>query len=73
MTDSIQSVAVRAFYDALDARWPLSLACPWDHDGLAVCDKVVALGSDGIVRTSKTDLKETVKTIFKDKQNDNQI
>ena len=43
------------------------------HDGLAVCDKVVALGSDGIVRTSKTDLKETVKTIFKDKQNDNQI
>ena len=41
--------------------------------GLAVCDKVVALGSDGIVRTSKTDLKETVKTIFKDKQNDNQI
>lgn len=37
MTDSIQSVAVRAFYDALDARWPLSLACPWDHDGLAVC------------------------------------
>ena len=43
------------------------------HDGLAVCDKVVALGSDGIVRTSKTDLKETVKTIFKDRQNDNQI
>lgn len=43
------------------------------HDGLVVCDKVVALGSDGIVRTSKTDLKETVKTIFKDKQNDNQI
>lgn len=43
------------------------------HDGLAVCDKVIALGSDGIVRTSKTDLKETVKTIFKDRQNDNQI
>lgn len=43
------------------------------HDGLAVCDKVVALGSDGIVRTSDTNLKETVKTIFKDTQNDNQI
>ena len=43
------------------------------HDGLAVCDKVVALGSDGIVRTSDTNLKETVKTIFKDQQNDNQI
>ena len=43
------------------------------HDGLAVCDKVVALGSDGIVRTADTNLKETVKTIFKDIQNDNQI
>ena len=43
------------------------------HDGLAVCDKVVALGSDGIVRTSDTNLKETVKTIFKNTQNDNQI
>ena len=43
------------------------------HDGLAVCDKVVALGSDGIVRTAGTNLKETVKTIFKDIQNDNQI
>lgn len=43
------------------------------HDGLAVCDKVVALGSDGIVRTAATDLKETVKTIFKDTKNDNQI
>ena len=43
------------------------------HDGLAVCDKVVALGSDGIVRTETANLKETVKTIFKDRQNDNQI
>lgn len=43
------------------------------HDGLAVCDKVVALGSDGIVRTADTNMKETVKTIFKDIQNDNQI
>ena len=43
------------------------------HDGLAVCDKVVALGSDGIVRTADTNLKETVKTIFKDIRNDNQI
>ena len=43
------------------------------HDGQAVCDKVVALGSDGIVRTADTNLKETVKTIFKDIPNDNQI
>lgn len=43
------------------------------HDGLAVCDKVVALGSDGIVRTETTNLRETVKTIFKDRHYDNQI
>lgn len=43
------------------------------HDGLAVCNKVMALGSDGKVRTGHDNLREIIKTIFKDHSNDNQI
>lgn len=43
------------------------------HDGLAVCNKVMALGSDGKVRTGHENLREIIKTIFKDHSNDNQI
>lgn len=43
------------------------------HDGLAVCNKVMALGSDGKFRTGHDNLREIIKTIFKDHSNDNQI
>lgn len=43
------------------------------HDGEAVCTKVLALGADGKVRSSTTQIKETIKTIFKDNPYDNQI
>ena len=34
------------------------------HDGLAVADKVIALGADGIFRCTTENLAETVRTIF---------
>lgn len=37
MLDTATTWTVRALYDALDARLPTTLSCPWDHDGLAVC------------------------------------
>lgn len=43
------------------------------HDGLAVCNKVMALGSDGKFRTGHDNLREIIKTIFKDHSYDNQI
>ncbi len=30
-------MTIQAFYNALDARIPASLSCPWDNDGLSVC------------------------------------
>ncbi len=30
-------MTIRELYDALEARIPPSLSCPWDNDGLAVC------------------------------------
>ncbi len=37
MSNNPNSVTVRALYDALDARIPRTLSCPWDNDGLACC------------------------------------
>lgn len=34
------------------------------HDGIAVADKVIALGADGIFRCTTENLEETVSTIF---------
>lgn len=43
------------------------------HDALTVCSKVIALGADGKVRVSVTDMEKTIRTIFKTDLYDNQI
>ena len=67
---------LRALCDAPDDRGfrPAIIFSTHDlHDGLAVCNKVMALGSDGKFRTGHENLREIIKTIFKDHSYDNQI
>lgn len=67
---------LRALCDAPDNRGlrPAIIFSTHDlHVGLAVCNKVMALGSDGKFRTGHENLREIIKTIFKDHSYDNQI
>lgn len=47
-------MTIQALYDALEARIPKNLSCPWDNDGLSVCADPQALVSGVVVALDLT-------------------